>query len=344
WLRADGRRSRRRVLARALRSRAMSDHGGARADCPRGIGASLLWPDVPEHLLGPHPVVYSFAIPVAGVCLIATSLISAPHLWRLSAPDAAGAKMALRVRQVRTVAAVPLTIVAFKFAAMVAPRIWKLLFLLAAGYEVFAFWTLVQLLLGMVAPSFDEAVQELAALSDTKMWSVPPVACCFRPFATPQPPRREDLLIIRCLVWQFIIFVPAIAAAEMAEELPERLHNILPKLETLSLVTAMYGIFALLEATHEVLIERRTHAKFWVVKGTFIANLASFRLACAFVRSDVRVGNMCYTSETIATAWSGLFAAVMSVPLALLSTYAYPQDDLIDKAKFGEGDSLFKAM
>ncbi|CAK0806676.1 unnamed protein product, partial [Prorocentrum cordatum] len=258
WLRADGRRSRRRVLARALRSRAMSDHGGARADCPRGIGASLLWPDVPEHLLGPHPVVYSFAIPVAGVCLIATSLISAPHLWRLSAPDAAGAKMALRVRQVRTVAAVPLTIVAFKFAAMVAPRIWKLLFLLAAGYEVFAFWTLVQLLLGMVAPSFDEAVQELAALSDTKMWSVPPVACCFRPFATPQPPRREDLLIIRCLVWQFIIFVPAIAAAEMAEELPERLHNILPKLETLSLVTAMYGIFALLEATHEVLIERRS--------------------------------------------------------------------------------------
>jgi hypothetical protein len=252
--------------------------------------------------------------------------------------------MALRVRQVRTVAAVPLTIVAFKFAAMVAPRIWKLLFLLAAGYEVFAFWTLVQLLLGMVAPSFDEAVQELAALSDTKMWAVPPLACCFKSCASPRPPRREDLLVIRGLVWQFIIFVPMVAVAEMAEELPERVHKILPKLEALSLVTAMFGIFALLEATHEVLTERRTHAKFWVVKGTFIANLASFRIACAFVQNDVRVGNMCYTSETVATAWSGLFAAVVSVPLALLGTYAYPQEDLIDKLKSGEGEAMFKVM
>merc|ERR1712032_1220168 len=83
--------------------------------------------------------------------------------------------------------------------------------------------------------------------------------------------------------------------------------------------------------THTPLENRRTHAKFWTVKGTFIANMLTFRISCELLHHDMKVGDNCYTSETIATAWSGLIAALLTVPMALLSLYAYPENDLSEK-------------
>lgn len=302
-------------------------------ECPRGIGAELQWPNGKQHLFGQHPLIYNYAIPIAGVCLLVTSIISIRQLCRLSAPQAAGPAIPNRVRQTRTVVAVPLVIAAFKFASLVAPRIWKLLFLVAAVYEVFAFWSLMQLILGFVAASFDEVVEVLSELADAKMWAVLPFTYVFRPCVQPRAPRRQDLLVIRSLVWQFVVIVPLVAAAEITETsfLPHLAHELLPKLEAVSLGLAMFGIFSLLEATHTPLEDRRTHAKFWTVKGTFIANMFTFRVSCALLHDDVKVGGNCYTSETVATAWSGLIAAVLTVPLALLGVYAYPEDDLNKK-------------
>jgi len=306
--------------------------------CARGIGSELTWPDAWEHLTGPHPQIYNAAIPVAGACWLVTLAICIPHLRRLAAFGRRAAVTRLRSRQVQVLAAVPVVILTFRFAALLAPRIWKVLFCVAAMYEVFAFWTLKNFLFGMLAPSFDEAVKKLEDQHDCKMWAVLPFARCWRPCTPSRAPRRMDLLWVRGLVWQFIVLVPLMVVVEISEFTSEKVHQSICVFEVLSLMSAMYGIFALLEATHYPLEGKRTHAKFWVVKGTFIANMLVFRIACRNIHGDVRVGDLCYSSETVATAWCGLIASVFAALLAALVLYAYPVTDLIDNEadKYGE--------
>eukprot|EP00415_Alexandrium_ostenfeldii_P001474 UN1474 len=188
----------------------------------------------------------------------------------------------------------------------------------------------LQLILGFVGRDSKEVTDALFKAPPVKVWAVPPLGCCFKPCTSPRRVADGDLGTINVLLRQFMVVLPTVAALEMTEMLPHRVHELLAKVEVLSLMTAMCGLFALLQATHTVLHDRRCHAKFWTIKGMFIANTAIFRAFSASVHDDIRIGANCYTSDTMAAAWASMVTVMFSVPLALLSYHAYSAEDVCD--------------
>lgn len=296
-----------------------------------------------EHLFGAHPKVYSFAIPVASIAVIVTVAVALPHLISLFRFEPAATKKKA-AKLTRVIAAVPMVIAILKLLAIIGPRLWKLMYLVAAVYEVLAFWCFMQVILMLVVRKDDwsdeEVVDVLGQSSESpKMWATPPLACCFQACVSPREVRERDLNMVRVLMWQFICVAPLVALAEMSEMF-EKFEKHLSRIETLSLVLAVYGLFSLLEATHHALEEQHSHAKFWTIKGTFLANTALFRLASTFVLDDERVGHICYSSGALAAAWAGMFTATLAAPLAVLSRHSFPPEDWGDSGseKFEEDD------
>lgn len=301
--------------------------------CPRGVGAAVEWPHVFHHLRGNQhgkwPMAYKVAIPTISFCLLLISLMLLPHVQVLM--DEARKEESQRGQRIVLIASVPLAIVALKFVAVLAPRTWKLLFLVVAIYEVLAFRSFKNVILELVSADNGgkKPVEVMAAAEPVALWAVPPLACCFKPCASKKSFTDFDLWVIETLLVQFMIIKPLVALAEMSEYMTHELEEKVGRFEVLSLLFAMYGLFALLEASHSVLHERRLgHAKFWVIKGVFIASTATFRICCNIFRQDLRAGDFCYTSETLASAWSGAATAVFCVPLAILARYAFPTTDL----------------
>merc|ERR1712224_142597 len=114
----------------------------------------------------------------------------------------------------------------------------------------------------------------------------------------------------------------------MSQDLPAWGDRALEKLESCSLVLAVYSLFALMEAAHDVLPEGRLHSKFWLMKGLFISNTVSFRVAKLYENQDERLGPLCYPSETLASAVAGAVLISLSVPGAFLARHAFPMTDL----------------
>lgn len=234
------------------------------------------------------------------------------------------------------IASVPLAVTALKYVAVLAPRTWKALYVLAAVYEVFAFRAFRSLVLELV--SVDNAgkdpVKVMAEAEPVAPWAVPPLACCLRPCARKRHFTPTDDRLSEVLLAQFMVVKPVAAVIEMTENLTHSQEKRLGEVELLSLLLAMYGLFSLLEASHAVLPEHRHgHSKFWVIKGVFIASTATFRLCAEVFQTDLRAGDFCYTSETLATAWAAAIMAVLCVPLARLAVHAFPVTDLFPLAK-----------
>lgn len=295
--------------------------------CPHGIGAVLAIPNVRQHLLGQHPAVYDWAMPVSAMSSVMMLFVAVPHLHELKQAEYSSE---FQERQKLTIvaSAVPAVVSAFKFLAIFGPRLWKILFLFAACYEVLAFWCFKQLILNLAGGSDEWSEKEVLAILATqeplpKMWASPPLACCFKPCARRRAVLERDLGLISALMWQFIIILPMVSLLDMFEAM-EKFHEHLAQLETASLVLAMYSLFSLLDATHVTLHHHRTHAKFWTIKGTFIGSTMVLRIVSTIVTKDVKIGNECYSAGALAAAYSGAITAVLAVPLAALSRYAFP--------------------
>jgi len=302
--------------------------------CRHGIGAGFRLPRISDNLFGPHPKVYNVAIPLSTLAALIAAAISVPHLISLC-PDV-DPDLERRAHLTRIVAAVPVVIAVFKMAAVVMPRMWKTLFLVAAIYEVVAFGAFMKLIMNLLAGhdgwTDQEVLAKFARASPVKIWAVPPLGCCFKPLMREKHLGKRNMTILRVMMWQFVVICPLVAAAEMSEYFEEH-EKTMSKFETLSLIIAMYALFQLLEATHEMLHDKHCHSKFWTIKGTFIANTAIFRLGHAIFTEDVRIGDECYTGGAVAAAWSGMITATLAVPLALLSRHAYRREDLVHDGK-----------
>merc|ERR1719223_2537856 len=142
-----------------------------------------------------------------------------------------------------------------------------------------------------------------------------------------------DLFAIQVLMWQFMVAIPAIAFLEMTQDLPDWGDRALEKLESCSLVLAVYSLFALMEAAHDILPEGRLHSKFWMMKGLFITNTVAFRASKLALTKDLQLGALCYPSETLASAVAGAVLISVAVPGALLARHAFPVTDLAIKPK-----------
>jgi len=317
--------------------------------CYRGYGAALVWPHTAEHLKGPRPPEYDYLIPVVSLCAVLCILILTPvlyyivHIYWVSAElDQSGngnGKAGARAQRswpaiwMGITAASPGVIVMCKLLAVIAPRLWKILFLLATIYEVTAFWCFMKLVFSFVGKDDEEILARFAEAPATRMWAAPPLACCFRPCIRERQPDAGDLRTIRALLTQFLIISPLMAVIECSEKLSHHAHKVVGRIEVLSLLLAMYGLFALIIATHDVLPNHRLHAKFWTVKGSFIASMAIFRIFCEVLSDDVRVGGRCYTREMIAAAQAGTLTAILTVGFSGLASYAFRPEDLDSKKK-----------
>uniref|UniRef100_A0A7S2QEQ7 Uncharacterized protein n=1 Tax=Zooxanthella nutricula TaxID=1333877 RepID=A0A7S2QEQ7_9DINO len=262
-------------------------------------------------------------------------MISLPHLRKLYCVRRPVVQE--RLRMFCIVASAPMVICFFKFSSVLWPKVWKVLFLCATLYEVIAFWTFMRLIYNMVVDDdvdyLDERiVKVLQEGAPSKLWAVPPIACCFRPLVPARKFRKCDLVAVRCLMWQFMVITPVVAVADWTSAIEEEIQLKLQKIEVLSLVLAMYALFCLLEATSARLHAVHSHSKFWTIKGIFIANTLTFRVTSALVEKDVRVGDACYSHEAMAAAWAGMVTAALAVPLAGLSRRAYPVEECFDGA------------
>merc|ERR1711972_1101347 len=104
-----------------------------------------------------------------------------------------------------------------------------------------AFWCFLWLILGYIGDSLNEVIEAFSQSHPLKVWAAPPMCCiwgfCF-PCMTPRVPQETDLLILRILMWQFILAAPIAAAIEITDLLSFRNHIRLARMETMSLLLA----------------------------------------------------------------------------------------------------------
>lgn len=296
-------------------------------------------PAFAEHLGSAQPAEYHVWIPLTCAAVLLTCAIAVPGLVGMSSGEQPqgerGQRLAQRLLSMRVIAAAPMVISVLKLFAVLAPRTWKMVFLLAAIYEVAAFRGFLWLILGFIAETPEEAMSVLASSSQQRrIWMVPPCCCVWvfcLPCMVPRVPVPKDLQVIHLLMWQFIVIVPVVACMELIDAIPERWHGYLVNLDVVSLLLAMYGLFALLFMAEGVLGHHaRCHAKFWAVKWTFIANTVVFRGTLRTVHNDLLMpSGACYTMEALAAGRSAAITAVLMMPLSYLAChYAYRKEDL----------------
>merc|ERR1719401_2014969 len=79
-------------------------------------------------------------------------------------------------------------------------------------------------------------VKVMQECAPSKLWAVPPLACCFRPLVPPRKFTKCDLFTVRFLMWQFVIITPLVAVADWTNAIEEEMHFKIQKLEVVSLV------------------------------------------------------------------------------------------------------------
>lgn len=292
------------------------------------------WLDTWAHLRGPRPKEYTYLMPIVIITVAITGVIAAQHCVRLTSTRTPECSVRARYRLllISVIAPAPLVCCVFKLMMILMPQSWKLVICLTNCYEVAAFNCFFWLILSFLGDSFNGAVDTLKHSQGNlamRMWAAPPLGCLFYPCLAPRPPCRGDLLTINVLLLQATVFLPTICLVEMNNILPSGLELLPQYLEMGSLVLAMYGLFALLFASHDIL-DRRCHAKFWVIKGACIVNKVTFRFFRGSVQDDVRIGELCYTSTVLSVARAAAVTAVLLMPFSVLSMYAYGRDDIKD--------------
>lgn len=290
--------------------------------CPRGVGAAREWPSAWDHLSQHHPPAYQYLIPMASLGFAVTAAISLPtmvRLWR-EGRKVQGRRPA-HPFYVLFVPFAPLAIALLKLIIVLAPRSYKVLGIPTAALEAGAFWAFLQLLLSFVSACTGDLATSLASLQPTRIW---PCLCCWGPRA----PNLRDVMAARVLVWQFMAVVVLIAFIELADDWAAE-HKVVLSLTYLpSLALCVIAELSLIRYAHPLIGHRRCHMKFWTLKALFLANTFSLRIIGIVIRSDVRVGALCYTSELLVAAWSGAITAILAVPVACLAHCAFTPEDL----------------
>lgn len=140
----------------------------------------------------------------------------------------------------------------------------------------------------------------------------------------------RDVRIAKVLVGQFVAVVILMACIELDDVWAEKYRKPLTLIDTISLVLCVVAELSLIRAAHGLLEGKRPHAKFWTMKALFIANTASYRITSLFITTDMRIGDLCYTSETLRAAYSGTVTALVAALVAVLASFSFVPKDLTD--------------
>jgi len=232
------------------------------------------------------------------------------------------AKNRWRLLYVMTPPAAPLAIAIIKVAVVLGPRAWKVLNIFAAIVESCAFWAFLNLLFSLIAGAAGDIPDALARAGVVRVWA------CVRRMPTPR-----DLRAVAILVGQFTLVNVLVSTIELDDDWASEHNLLLSAMDIISLILCVVGLLSLIRMGHNLLEGRRAHLKFWTMKALFVANTMSFRIFSRLIRSDVQVGGLCYSSETLAAAWSAGFTAMLASAVSALSFFAFRPSDLADSAR-----------
>lgn len=249
-----------------------------------------------------------------------TALVSVPTLVRICRV-AGKSKDRHRKLYVMIPPASPLVLATVKLVIALAPRTWKMLNILCAIFEAFAFWSFLNLLLSFIRTSAGDVATALTQVQPVRVW------CCIY-----RKPCMGDVRLVKALVWTFMIVVVLVSCLELADDWAHE-HDMLLSLASLAtLIGCVVAELALIRMGAEIFGERGPHTKFWTMKGLFVASTMSTRVFRRFVTSDVVVGSLCYSRETLVAAWSGGCTALVAFLVAVLASQAFSPRDLSDEA------------
>eukprot|EP00446_Apocalathium_sp_SHHI-4_P041977 CAMPEP_0177335434 /NCGR_PEP_ID=MMETSP0368-20130122/23252_1 /TAXON_ID=447022 ORGANISM="Scrippsiella hangoei-like, Strain SHHI-4" /NCGR_SAMPLE_ID=MMETSP0368 /ASSEMBLY_ACC=CAM_ASM_000363 /LENGTH=336 /DNA_ID=CAMNT_0018796223 /DNA_START=13 /DNA_END=1023 /DNA_ORIENTATION=+ len=292
--------------------------------CPRGVGAAVEWPTLLEHLTSPGPDAYEYLLPVTVACTAISAAISARTVARLLLParkSEAPGLLQPRLVLMMIPSAAPLVIAFLELAIVLAPRSWKVLHIVVACFEVICFWAFLRLLLNFIGGSTGDVAAALARIAPRRVWR-----CSRRDRA----PGMWDVRVVQAMVAQFMIVLPALAAIELDEHLVETRYTLWAAVHIVSLVSCVVAELSLIRMAGDIIEHHNCHLKFWSMKTLFIGNMASFRIAGRVVQSDQRIGELCYTHETLAAGWSAAITTFIAVIVAALIVCGFKPKDLQD--------------
>mmetsp|Transcript_22058 Transcript_22058/g.58098 ORF Transcript_22058/g.58098 Transcript_22058/m.58098 type:complete len:350 (-) Transcript_22058:215-1264(-) len=292
--------------------------------CAHGIGAAMEWPSFWQLMMEPHPHAYNYLIPMASAGFALTAAALVPMLVRLvlarRADKEPPAAMKKRFVYLFVPASAPLVIAALKFVVVMAPRVWKIFGILSACVEAAAFFCFLQLILDFIGGGGGDLAAALPRLTPSKLW-----CCC----SSARVPTLRDVLAARVLVGQFMVVVIALSIVELNDDWAKAHNSFIAIVDTVSLVLCVVAELTLIRAGHDVLSQHNIHAKFWTMKGLFVANTFTRRFFSRFITESQHIGGLCYTGETLVSGFSAASTALIAVPVALLAACAFGPQDLL---------------
>lgn len=309
------------------------------AECEEDI---CLAPDLVTHLRGQPDMYCGYFL----LCLLAgptVAIILVPHLRALrranqEQPSHQGGYVLL-------VTAAPLVIGASKVWTIVSPRHWRIVFLAGTVYEVIgllSFFRLVAIYLG--GGVNEQVVETLSVAPPRRVWAVPPLCCLWLPLYPCMSERHvtsKDIALIKLLLLQFALVSPAAAASDVYAHMPPWVQRVIARVDSLSLLLAVYGLFALLFAAERVISKRNLHTKFWALKGLLVVNTLVFRLCTEVPHNCYYALGFCYSALTLGAARSSAITIVVLVPLTIFMRQAFPSSEIAPAQSLpGEGNGV----
>lgn len=200
--------------------------------------------------------------------------------------------------------------------------------------------------------------QALAKQGPRVHYGVPPLGCCFRPCMRPGHITVEGLLCAYRMLAQYSIVLAAIAIATLwslaalSSPMFMKLFLILKKLQVVSSLVCLYGLFILYHTTHDLLRQWNTTRKFVAIKVGLVLLIVQELLLEKFLVLFLEHEGSCFQdlgfiyqwAHIEAKWWGQVCVAVEAIPMALLLRRAFPVDELNEDVQEFHHEMLHVAM
>lgn len=290
-----------------------------------------------------EPVTFTIAWITAGIAITLTCTTSTLHEAQLRASSVTMRRQYyLRISAMARVFAITCAL------SLLTPRAWLLWHLLQKQYEAYvlaSFGQLLFLLLSLAAMGSAQEVHGDAEMAGQRIVAVlasqgaqrhfaqPPLCCVLHACMSPGYLSVSHLLWLVTGLRQFVFAMPSLAvlvlwaAIVLEPAQTQRVAMFASILSKLSTLLALYCLFVLYRATHEVLHAWHTTAKFVSIKLFLLVALVQEPIVGAIVGHGDGEGQ-CLRGTNRANFWAMWLLSVETIGMAVLLRRAFPAEEL----------------
>lgn len=176
-----------------------------------------------------------------------------------------------------------------------------------------------------------------------KYFAVPPFGCCFKPCYWEHQITAKQLLWVSRLVKQYVILELFLntffmwAGLTFQPERAARIQNVAAYILKISGMMAVYGLFIMYKATHDLLHDWNTTRKFVSVKIVILLSVIQNKLFSWFIHTFRPRENSCLLTpghpeelERIVVFWTTFASLMETVLLSHLIIRAFPAHEVAD--------------